>query len=200
LSEQSATGAQSQSEGYIDYYTEGIEQAPDNSPPVFSAGYYDNSFETTRECLRSPFGEYLKEKREAIGITHCSVLSKRAGLAGAHAHHIESGYYHPRPATARKLAYALDVPFEELWEQCQRSRATWGRKRQSGGYQSRWSIARQTYLPREDDDWITEICQPAPGRRGRSRSRVIGDIVARARRQAEAEAHADSQAKDGDRQ
>ena len=57
----------------------------------------------------------ITELRIAAGMTKTE-LARRAGINERTVRNIESGVYEPSLATARKLAGALGVPFDELFE------------------------------------------------------------------------------------
>lgn len=62
------------------------------------------------------FGAYLKSLRESNALT-LSELAALSGISGSQISRIENGARGiPKPATLRKLAAALKVPYEELME------------------------------------------------------------------------------------
>ncbi|WP_151737323.1 helix-turn-helix domain-containing protein [Paenibacillus tengchongensis] len=62
------------------------------------------------------FGEYLKQLREQQSLT-IHQLADRAGISGSQISRMENGHRGvPKPATLRKLAEALEVPYEAMME------------------------------------------------------------------------------------
>ncbi|BCG61156.1 transcriptional regulator [Paenibacillus sp. URB8-2] len=66
--------------------------------------------------MEQDFGLFLKRLRESKGLT-LSQLASGAGISGSQISRIENGLRGvPKPATLRKIAEAMDVPYEELME------------------------------------------------------------------------------------
>ncbi|MBO2943824.1 helix-turn-helix domain-containing protein [Paenibacillus sp. F411] len=77
--------------------------------------------------MEQAFGEYLKTLREDQNLS-ISQLSQAAGISGSQISRIENGLRGiPKPQTLRKLAEALQAPYEEMmqaagyWEDLQSS-------------------------------------------------------------------------------
>ncbi|MNB86514.1 HTH-type transcriptional repressor RghR [compost metagenome] len=63
------------------------------------------------------FGVYLKKLREAHGLT-LNQFASRTGISGSQISRMENGIRGvPKPATLRKIADALGMPYEQLMEQ-----------------------------------------------------------------------------------
>ncbi|MFD1775418.1 helix-turn-helix domain-containing protein [Paenibacillus rhizophilus] len=66
--------------------------------------------------MEQDFGLFLKRLRESKSLT-LSQLASGAGISGSQISRIENGLRGvPKPATLRKIAEAMDVPYEELME------------------------------------------------------------------------------------
>ncbi|QHZ45555.1 helix-turn-helix transcriptional regulator [Bacillus sp. NSP9.1] len=66
--------------------------------------------------MKTTFGEQLKELREQRGLS-VNQLAMYAGVSAATISRIENGHRGvPKPATIRKLAAALKIPYEQLMD------------------------------------------------------------------------------------
>ncbi|ASA24324.1 helix-turn-helix domain-containing protein [Paenibacillus donghaensis] len=66
--------------------------------------------------MRPTFGDYLKQLREAKGLT-INDLAASAGISGSQISRIENGIRGvPKPVTLRKIAEATGVAYEELMD------------------------------------------------------------------------------------
>lgn len=64
--------------------------------------------------MSKSFGQYLKEKRLKSGMNICE-LSSSSGISAAQISRIENGKRGvPKPATLKKISYALNLNYEEL--------------------------------------------------------------------------------------
>ncbi|MEU1893139.1 helix-turn-helix domain-containing protein [Streptomyces pristinaespiralis] len=87
---------------------------------------------------RTKYGEELKRRREAVGLTQ-EELSERAVMSRTHIAHIEAGRRRPDEADARRLDQALWVRAASSCASCPR----WTARRWRNTSRRRWSSSNR---------------------------------------------------------
>jgi len=116
-----------------------------------------------KSVLRSPFGEYLREKR----IKQCldtTDLGKLALLHRSTVTYYECGRTHPRRHVCDRLAKSLGLDKEDLWQRCQDSRATFGdaKKREIGSRKKCVTVKAGCTIELKVMQWIESLKDDGP--------------------------------------
>ena len=133
--------------------------------------------EITKQTIRSPFGQYMIARMQDAGILSFLELSRLSGLNRSHPPMLASGYCHPSPTSARRLADALNVEFDELWREVEVSRREWGRKRRSGELDKGFGVKMSFFTTADNADWLRLLARKS----GKSNSKMVDSVITKAR-------------------
>jgi transcriptional regulator with XRE-family HTH domain len=121
---------------------------------------------------KSEFGKQLRQWREERGIKQGELCSL-ASLHSSHVGLLELGYYHPNEVTARKLADALGLSFEdEVWPLVEHSKQNYVR-RLAPYNDTDPTFPNKTYLPLNVTEWLEGKAKA----RKTSKSAIIASMV-----------------------
>lgn len=135
-----------------------------------------NGVNRTQEIMRSPFGDYLVRAMKERGMS-TRELAELSGLSESRPKFLINGLNHPSSTTCRRIADALEIPYDEMWAQAKISREQWGERMRVTGVKQTYRVCIHSNVTVDVKDFIKAMAR----KKGMTSSKVIELMLRRAR-------------------